>query len=318
MNKHSSFPLPSALCMIEGCFDTDSVLVGRGKVSSNRDVTRILGAFNAPALIHHLGRLFTEIEEFSNLDALGYSPSTPTRSPDSEFSSNSSMPPNAAAGAGRSDFPLVLTPLAQHFPSPDLKTELDDLSWINIGTPVHRGQIILSYSEVEVEGEGIEAGSTVPAEGETDDVVVVDIPASNFPDLKDYELKDLLSTIFEAEVERLRYFCEIPYSVTFRMPEKREWPLQRREGEIAVHSASLEVGLSFLMPAVIRSKFKILEKVSAGHPLATEEVDPSVVDAIKNIKAGKHPASELTTEGTLLNRGGWPAALANQQHHPSP
>ncbi|KAF3445868.1 hypothetical protein FNV43_RR11045 [Rhamnella rubrinervis] len=209
-----------------------SVLAGHGKMSSNRDATHILGAFNAPTLIRHPGKLFAEMKEFSNLGVLGGSPSALTRSPDNGFSSNDSMPPNAAVETRGSDSPL----------------------WLNASAPVRKGHIILSDFEVEAEGEGIEVGSSVPVGGETDDVVMVDVPASNSPDLEDYELKDLLSTIFEVEVEveRLRHFCEIPPSITFRMAEKREGPLQGREGEIAVHSTSLEVGLRFLMPAVIR------------------------------------------------------------------
>ncbi|KAF3447910.1 hypothetical protein FNV43_RR08617 [Rhamnella rubrinervis] len=82
----------------------------------------------------------------------------------------------------------------------------------------------------------MEAGSNVPARGEADDVVMVNAPASNSPDPEDCELKDLLSTIFETEMERLRQFCEIPRSTTFRKPEKREGHLEGRKGEIVVHS----------------------------------------------------------------------------------
>ncbi|KAF3432510.1 hypothetical protein FNV43_RR27250 [Rhamnella rubrinervis] len=87
---------------------------------------------------------------------------------------------------------------------------------------------VVPYGCVD-EGEGIEVGSSVPARGETDDVVMVNVPASNSPDPEDYELKDLLPTIFEAEMERLRHLFEISYSITFRMPENREGPLQGRE-----------------------------------------------------------------------------------------
>ncbi|KAF3448985.1 hypothetical protein FNV43_RR09709 [Rhamnella rubrinervis] len=101
----------------------------------------------------------------------------------------------------------------------------------------------------------MEAGSSVPVGGEADDVVMVDAPASNSLDPKNFELKDLLSTISEAEVERFRQFYEIPPSVTFKKPERREGPLQGCEGEIAVHTASLDASLLFPMPAVIRRGF---------------------------------------------------------------
>ncbi|KAF3456528.1 hypothetical protein FNV43_RR01181 [Rhamnella rubrinervis] len=132
-----------------------------------------------------------EIEEFGSVGALGGSPSAPNRSSGSSFSSNGSMPPNATAEAGGSDSPLVLTPLTRCSPSP----ELDDLSWLNAGVPKYKGQIVLSDSEEEPKGAEVEADSNVPARGETDDVVMVDVPASNSSDPEDYELKDHLSTV---------------------------------------------------------------------------------------------------------------------------
>ncbi|KAF3443408.1 hypothetical protein FNV43_RR13090 [Rhamnella rubrinervis] len=119
----------------------------------------------------------------------GGSPSAPTKSLGSDFSPNGSTPPNIATGTGGNNSPLALSPLAQRITSPDSETELDDLSWLNTGAPVCRRQIVLLDSEVEVEGVRMEVGGSVPAERETDDVVMVDVPASNSSNLDDYKIK---------------------------------------------------------------------------------------------------------------------------------
>ncbi|KAF3443376.1 hypothetical protein FNV43_RR13058 [Rhamnella rubrinervis] len=112
--------------------------------------------------------------------------------------------------------------------------------------------IVLSDSEVEGEEVEVMAGGSAPVGVETGDTVMADTFTPNPSESVNYGLKDLISNISESEVERLRRLCEIPRNIVFRKPEKREGPLKRKNGEIAVHSASLEAGLHFPIPTIIR------------------------------------------------------------------
>ncbi|KAF3455570.1 hypothetical protein FNV43_RR00203 [Rhamnella rubrinervis] len=135
--------------------------------------------------------------------------------------------------------PLVLTPLAQRFPTPRSETELDDLSWLTKGASVREEQFVLSDSELKVEGARMVASSNILAGAEGDNVVMVDAFAPISPKPVNYELKDLLSNIYEESVEQLRHFYEIPQNVTFRRPKKRgETPGWERGGNHSAFSLS--------------------------------------------------------------------------------
>ncbi|KAF3438285.1 hypothetical protein FNV43_RR21046 [Rhamnella rubrinervis] len=181
------------------------------------------------------------------------------------FSSNGSSSPNTVTRTSDGESPLVLTPLAQCFPSPKSEIEQDDLPWLTKGASVRGEQVVLSESEMEVENVGMVASSGIPIGAKGDDAVMVDAPAPISLELVNYELKDLHFNISKEEVEQLRHFCKIPHTVTFRRPEKREGPLDGKEREIAMYSASLELFATSLAET------------------SRASVDPSVVDAIKNI-----------------------------------
>ncbi|KAF3455206.1 hypothetical protein FNV43_RR05654 [Rhamnella rubrinervis] len=90
-----------------------------------------------------------------------------------------------------------------------LYAEWDDLSWLTKGASVRGEQVVLSDSKLEVEIVGVVAGSGVPTGVEGDDVVMVNGPTRTSLESVNYELKDLLSIIYE-EVQWLRRFYEIP------------------------------------------------------------------------------------------------------------
>ncbi|KAF3443411.1 hypothetical protein FNV43_RR13093 [Rhamnella rubrinervis] len=167
-------------------------------------------------------------------------------------------------------YPFVPIPyLSSHsfiFSFPDLhldvppSPELDDLSWLHVGAPLYKGQIVLSDSKVEAEGVEIEASSSVPAGGEADDVVMID---------------GIRTQVAVCERRFGRPSCA---GSKYRVPRglvKVEWPTIPTFGE------------------------NVARKVSVEPLAAAEEVDPSVVDAIKNIKAGKCPASEPASGGNI-------------------
>ncbi|KAF3432607.1 hypothetical protein FNV43_RR27347 [Rhamnella rubrinervis] len=99
-------------------------------------------------------------------------------SPGNGFSSNGSSPPNTVPRTSGDESPLNLTLLAQRFPFPKLENEQDDLSWLTKRAPVPDEQVVLFYSEMEVEGTGMVPGSGAFTRAEGDDVVIVDASVS--------------------------------------------------------------------------------------------------------------------------------------------
>ncbi|KAF3455208.1 hypothetical protein FNV43_RR05656 [Rhamnella rubrinervis] len=145
-----------------------SVLARLGGVKAIQDV-------NAHVLMHHPGTPFSSrsiaILKLAGLDF-----------PRSKLLSNLIV---AVTSRGRS--PLVFTP----------ETEWDDLSWLTKGASVRGEQVVLSDSKLEVEIVGVVAGSGVPTGVEGDDVVMVNGPTRTSLESVNYELKDLLSIIYE-------------------------------------------------------------------------------------------------------------------------
>ncbi|KAF3443123.1 hypothetical protein FNV43_RR17044 [Rhamnella rubrinervis] len=112
----------------------------------------------------------------------GGSSSTPIRNPDSGFSSNGSLLFKTVVGTSEGESPLVFAPLIQRFLFLKLETEQDDLSWFTKGSLVRGEQVVLSDSEIEVQGVGVVAGSEIPTRAKGDDVVMVDASALVSPE----------------------------------------------------------------------------------------------------------------------------------------
>ncbi|KAF3443377.1 hypothetical protein FNV43_RR13059 [Rhamnella rubrinervis] len=180
--------------------DHPADIVGRVGGSESAGDFSFLDVFISkfPCLVDALPLLRMGLDEarydFQGIDGCGFDFSAPTRSSGTGFSSNGSLPPNTVVETSGGESPLVFTPLARRFPSPDLESEKDDLSWLT----------------KDAQSMGNKLCSLRCWSG------------------------DLLSTIFEEEVERLRHFCEIPHNITFRTPEKSEGPLKGKEGHIVM------------------------------------------------------------------------------------
>ncbi|KAF3440817.1 hypothetical protein FNV43_RR19103 [Rhamnella rubrinervis] len=84
-------------------------------------------------------------------------------------------------------------------------------------------------------------------------MVGASVPAP--PELVNYELKDILSSISEDEVERFMQLYELSDNISFRRLEEKKGSLNGMKGEVAVHTASLEADLQFLMLAGFSRKW---------------------------------------------------------------
>ncbi|KAF3455891.1 hypothetical protein FNV43_RR00533 [Rhamnella rubrinervis] len=145
----------------------------------------------------------------------------------------------------------------------------------------------------------MEVGSSVPTRGEADDDVMVDTLALNSPDPDDYELKDLFSTISEGEVERLRHFLRFSLIPTIStIVEKVACRVVSLKAKIVLLITELAT-TNMMVNASLWTIGQLFER-----PLPTKKkgssnptVDPSMVDAIKNISVGKWLALGPPSEG---------------------
>ncbi|KAF3432602.1 hypothetical protein FNV43_RR27342 [Rhamnella rubrinervis] len=189
-------------------------------------------------------------------------------------------------------------------------------------------------------GVGAEAGSSVPVGEGGDDVEMVNTSAPSSPEPVAYELKDLFSTIFEDEVDRLIHFYKLSHNVTFRTPEKRERPLEEKEGEIASLIGHIVMWFEAYkkLPSMdaLRGLFGFCCTRTSGqfYTYMDNLVHWDVlsrgfylVDAINNISAGKRSASGPASGGSApksrrmagsSTKLATPSRLTKKNHAPPP
>ncbi|KAF3458018.1 hypothetical protein FNV43_RR02681 [Rhamnella rubrinervis] len=187
-----------------------------------------------------------------------------------------------------------LTPLAQRFSSPSLETKQDDLSWLTKGAPIRGGQII--YFDFEVEGEevGVVASGSTPTG--------VKEAKEERRTLKGERGGDRSALNLSEGRPVFPYACHYSGFSNKWLFVTGDW-----EGVPASCSISKTVEPTTELAKKIRLVnvgLSRLEQVSTGDlPIAAGSssdpaVDPSMVEAIKNIFAGKRSAFGPTSRGS--------------------
>ncbi|KAF3451304.1 hypothetical protein FNV43_RR07399 [Rhamnella rubrinervis] len=106
-------------------------------------------------------------------------------------------------------------------------------------------QVVVSDSENGAENieEAVVDSPFVDFEG--DEVIIIGASISTLSKSVDFKLKNILSSISE-EVGKLRYACEVPDNITLKRLGSIRGLLDRKEGKIAMHTASSNAKLIFL------------------------------------------------------------------------